>query len=310
MFWAPTGKPDRQAENLLLPFGFVQAEPMTGNAVDGCIVLHCRLPYLRRGRFMMCACNQKRTETGGTNMAPRFRTDFTVSAHDTDANGVCRASCILRYLQEAANQQLYHLGPTPKDLENPPRAFVISRLSMDILEPLTDYDKGYATSWPLPSRGVCFDRHYELFCNDKPVARAVSQWALLDVTDKMLLHVEDMPFHYARNEQMQVKLPIRMRIPKEISMEPVGKKEVRYEDIDKNQHMNNTNYPNLFCDFLPMQNQRVKHISINFSHEAPLGEVLTLYRGFDLEQNIWYLRSFKGDGSINAEAAVVLCEIR
>lgn len=59
-----------------------------------------------------------------------------------------------------------------------------------------------------------------------------------------------------------------------------------------------------------MQNQRVKHISINFSHEAPLGEVLTLYRGFDLEQNIWYLRSFKGDGSINAEAAVVLCEIR
>lgn len=256
----------------------------------------------------MCECSREEKEVQ-SDMAPRYHAPFTVSAHDTDANGICRASCILRYLQEAANLQLYHLGPTPKELENPPRAFVLSRLSMDILEPLKDYDTGSATTWPLPSRGVCFDRHYELLCGGRPAARAVTQWALLDVTEKKLLHVDDVNIDYIRNEQMQVTLPIRFRIPKTVRMELAGKKEVRYEDIDKNRHMNNTNYPNLYCDFLPMEGMRVQHIAISFAHEAPLGEKLTVFRGYDAEQNVWYFRSVRSDGCVNAEAAVILCKL-
>ena len=75
-------------------------------------------------------------------------------------------------------------------------------------------------------------------------------------------------------------------------------------DIDLNMHMNNTNYPDMLCDYIPgMENRRVLSFTVNYIHEARLGEELSvLYAERD---GVQYLRSLRADGSLNAEARFV-----
>ena len=49
--------------------------------------------------------------------------------------------------------------------------------------------------------------------------------------------------------------------------------------IDVNKHMNNTRYLDLFCSYIPsMEGKTVVSATIFYQSEAPLGEVIRVYR--------------------------------
>ena len=48
-------------------------------------------------------------------------------------------------------------------------------------------------------------------------------------------------------------------------------------------------------------------ISISFQNEAPLGEVLKVYRA--VEDDTYYVRTIREDGKINSEAEVIVEKI-
>ncbi len=246
----------------------------------------------------------------------RYEEEFEVTAHMTDADDVCRASEILRFLQEAANRQLEHFGPTAAQLYEQKRAFFLSRISIDIERPLHAYDRVLANSWPCTSsHGAVFDRDYALFHKTPdrviPAASAVSQWALVDVDTRKLLRVEDSEIFYACADTVSVSIPLRFRIPKDAVLEDAGKKEILYSDVDKNRHMNNTHYPDLYCDRLPMDGMRVASFAIVFLKEAPLGETIRVTRTISPDENgLYYFRTYRtSDGLVNTEAAIRLTPI-
>lgn len=246
----------------------------------------------------------------------RYEEIFEVNAHMTDADGICRASEVLRLLQEAANRQLEHRGPTEADLRAQGRAFLLSRISVSILRPLRAYEKVVTASWPCPSsRGFSFDRNYalDLLAPDgsrTPAACAVSQWALIGTADKKLLRVEDGGVDYVHDEAVSAALPLRFRIPRDAVLTEVGRKEILYSDADKNRHMNNTHYPDLYCDRLPMEGRRVSAFSVAFLSEAPLGDVLSVERTASPDADgVYYFRTRRlSDGAVNTEAMVKLTE--
>ena len=249
-----------------------------------------------------------------------YQKNDAVTCQMTDRFGFCRLSDTLRFLQEAAAEQLELCGPDEKTLSEQHRAFFLSRISVELDVPLLRGERVLSETWPCASsRGYAFDRCYRLTKagENAPAVRAVSQWAMISTDDRRLVRVEDSGFFYSRDEALTVSIPLRFRIPKTAEWIPCGEKKVSYSDADRNGHMNNTHYPDLVCDALPALNEtgtptpiRVTAFAAAFLHEAPIGETLSLFRTELPDENgLYYFRTVRvSDGETNMEAAVRLSD--
>lgn len=234
-----------------------------------------------------------------------YTNDIEVDIHEVDYNGVARASALMRYMQTAAQNQLTENGMSYDELIERNRAFILSRITMEFSAPLRAYDRISALSFPCESRGFSFLRCHALEKEGQPIAKALSVWALIDTETRGLVKVNDFELGLTTNKPLDISLA-RFVIPKEIS--PVGSFKVRYSDTDQNRHMNNTRYPDMYSDFLPLEKKRIERISINYLNEAPAGEELTVYSCVD-EMGIYYFRTVRKDGLTNTEAQIMLCDI-
>ncbi|MBQ7377889.1 MAG: acyl-[Clostridia bacterium] len=231
-----------------------------------------------------------------------------VNSHDTDYNGVLRASGVLKYMQEAANMQLHELGPSNDELMEQGQTFFLSRIGFLTYEPIAAYEELRAQSWAGKSRGFSFNRFYRIYRGDIVVAEGVSVWALLDMNTHHPLRVDSYHANFEIDETLALDLPAHFRMPKPTEeMERVGSYTVLYDDLDKNMHMNNTRYPDMLLSTQDMRGKYAQSLVINYVNEAPLGEVLSIYSCCD--GDTLYLKSVRRDGKTNAEAQLKLKDL-
>ncbi len=235
----------------------------------------------------------------------KWTENYRISSHDCDSSGKVRPSLILRYMQETANLQLRALGPTTDELIRDDRAFILSRINMSIYANLHAYDNITVSSWACESRGVSFNRCYQIRKSGELIAEAASVWGLIGISDKKIYRVEDVILGFDADEPLEIDAPKRVRIPRDISLSLVGERPVVYSDLDINQHMNNTNYPDMLCDFITdAVNKQILNISISFAGEAKLGETLKVYTNHNDGQ--YYFRTVRSDGAVNVEAIIMV----
>ena len=227
-----------------------------------------------------------------------------VDVHDVDYNGVAKTSSIMRYIQTAAQCQLTESGMSYDSLKKNNRAFILSRVKLEVLKPLPAYTPLTAITYPCESRGYSFLRCYELETEGEVVARAISVWALIDTESRALVRVNDFNLGLPTLPQNGLILSA-MKLP--TALVDIGGYGVHYGDVDQNRHMNNTKYPDMYSNFLPLQDKMIRSITINYSNEAQIGEKLRVQRA---EANgFYYFRTVRSDGKINSEAQIELCDI-
>lgn len=207
-------------------------------------------------------------------------------------------------MQETANLQLHTLGPTDAELIASDRAFILSRLNMSIYGELHAYESITVSSWACESRGVSFNRCYEIRRGGELIAEAASVWGLIGISDRRIYRVEDILLPFTVDESLLLDLPRRVRIPKELNMALVGEAAVVYRDIDKNRHMNNTNYPDMLCEFIPeIEKKQILSVGITFAAEAKRGGNLKVYMAES--DGSYYFRTVRDDGTVNVEAVIM-----
>ena len=233
-----------------------------------------------------------------------FRVKHEVDVHDVDYNGIARVSAIMRYIQTAAQSQLTANGMSYDELKNSKRAFLLSKIKIDLPGVVRTYDRLEAITYPCDSRGFSFLRCYKLMRNEETVARAVSVWALMDTENRSLVRVNDFDLGLPTLAPLDLELG-RIKLPQDIRK--IGEYRVNYDDADQNRHMNNTKYPDMYSTFLPLDNRRIRSLTINYAKEAPLGCNLTV-TGANMADS-YVFRTLLEDGSINSEAEVILEDI-
>ena len=233
-----------------------------------------------------------------------YRMKTEVDVHDVDYNGVAKTSSIMKYIQTAAQCQLTESGMSYDNLKANNRAFILSRVKLEVLKPLRAYTPLTAITYPCESRGYSFLRCYELESDGEIVARAVSVWALIDTESRSLVRVND--FNLGLPTRPPNELVLRTtKLPS--TLIDIGGYGVHYGDVDQNRHMNNTKYPDMYSNFLPLQNKMIRSITINYSNEAQIGEKLRVQRAE--ENGYYYFRTVRSDGKVNSEAQIELCDI-
>lgn len=233
---------------------------------------------------------------------------YRVPIHDTDANNIASASAVLRYMQEAAHRQFEKHHPTLEELRRDGKAFLLSKLNMSIYQPIFAYEEVTAESWPCESKGVSFLRCGRVLRDNVIVAELSSIWALVNINEKKLLKVSDLDWDVTNDDPLELDIPARIKIPKDMPMSLVGERMIMYSDLDVNEHMNNTNYPDMLCDYLPdMKGRRVISISLNYASELQYGESAKIYLG--MSDGAYFVRVIKENGVTGAEAEIVLDDI-
>lgn len=233
-----------------------------------------------------------------------YRMNCEVDVHDVDYNGIAKTSSIMKYIQSAAQNQLTEGGLSYDNLKNSKRVFVLSRIKLEVLRPLTSHTPLTAVTHPCESRGYSFLRCYALECDGQVVARAISVWALLDTETKSLVKVNDFDLGLTLLPTNGLVLGA-MKLPS--ALKDIGGYGVHYGDVDRNMHMNNTKYADMYSNFLPLKGKMIRSITINYSSEAQIGEKLRVQWAQD--DRYHYFRTVRSDGKINSEAQIELTDI-
>ena len=230
---------------------------------------------------------------------------LVVNIHDVDPNGVCRASAMLRFMQSSAEAQLSEYGMSYDELKEKKRAFILSRIYMEFAEAPRAGVPLSAATYPCESRGYSFMRCYELYKEEKLIGQAVSVFALIDTDTHALLPVDSFALPFPAGQVPATVGQTRFRLP--VAMEDCGTYTVRYADLDQNGHMNNTHYPDIYADFLPLGGRRISSLSLIFGKEAKKGDTLRVRTVRD--GDFYYFTTTLPDGSLNSEARIALSDI-
>lgn len=230
-----------------------------------------------------------------------------VSSHDIDINGNARPSLVLRYMQEAANQQLYNIGPSNEQLREEGKAYVLCRVGVSNPLPLRAYDEIEASSWACESRLTSFIRCGSITRGGETAAELYSVWALVDINDHHLNRVDETVVNYDKDEPVELPFNVRFHIPKDIELSFAEHRHIGYADVDLNRHMNNTNYPDMLVNCIrDMNGRRVESFVINYIHEAPYGEKISIYTAE--KDGDRFFRTVNEDGTTGVEARFTLTD--
>lgn len=204
---------------------------------------------------------------------------FTVKWHDTDANRMVKPSEILVYMQETANLQLERAGLSLDKLRDERGlGFILSKIKIIFHAPLFAYENISVRTWTCESKGYSFIRCFDIHRGDELIAEAVSVWALVDIASRRLVRSDEFDLGVESDEVLDIQIPRRIK-PSVDAFSFVGERTIRYSDIDYNMHMNNTKYPNMLCDFMPIDKiSAIREMTLEFLRESALGDTLGFYR--------------------------------
>ena len=235
----------------------------------------------------------------------KYTAQYQISWHDTDANRRLRPSQLLVYMQETANLQLKDSGVSLDELRDARGlAFLLSRITVRMYEPLYAYDRIDVQTWVCEGHGLRFDRCFCVLRDGKVVAEAYSAWALMNLNEKRLMRANEFSYNFPPDEAMSGELTARVRYPALAQMELAGERRIVYSDIDYNGHMNNTHYPDMLCDFTDgILQKKVVGMSLSFLHEGTFGHTLKVYR--QVSEDGCYFRTVDEDGTSCLEAVLL-----
>ena len=240
----------------------------------------------------------------------KFKHQYVIKWHDTDANREVRPSALVTYLQETANEHLIHIGISLDELRDRyGLAFILGSISVRVYEPLLSGDEIEVSTWTCGEKGFRHNRCFRVIRGEKTVAEATSVWALINLRDGSLVKVEDMPYHIEPEDAITLPdLPLRLRMPNLGQMELLGTRRIVYSDIDYNGHMNNTRYPDMLCDFVPdICQKRACGMVVSYRKEAAFGHTL---RVFGTKTHDGYLIcTLDEDDTVCTEALLQLSDI-
>jgi acyl-CoA thioesterase FadM len=237
----------------------------------------------------------------------KYTDKHKVMSQFTDKNGILKTGALLRYMQEAAANCMLEDGPSYDELLDLGYSFVLSKITLSVYADIHSNDEIEVETWACESSRYSFPRCYRVTRAGVTVAEASSIWALVNTKTRRLVRSGDVELSYRTDEPLELDAPSKLRMPTD-SFSLVGERQVRYSDIDKNGHMNNTVYADMICDYVFSHDiGRICSLCISFQNEALFGEVLKVYKAS--EDDTFYIRTVREDTKINVEAEVIIEKI-
>ena len=206
-----------------------------------------------------------------------FEEDVKIRYSEMDYDLVLKPSALLQFLQDLASENAESLGFGYSYIIKNNLAWFLLKYRIEF----TDYPKGlYKIHIKTEPRGynkLFAFRDFEILNNNNVIGRATTSWALVDLDTKSMANVSEMMKgnrYMAPHEKRETDLIYeKVRSPQRIDREKVF--EIRFDDLDVNRHVNNTNYIVWAFETLDFEFRKemiLKTLDIVFKKEIQYGQ--------------------------------------
>ena len=207
-----------------------------------------------------------------------YSKQIKVQLSECDLKGRLRLSCLMRQMQQVGEDQLEQLGiGYRKTLEEHSMVFLLARIALQIERMPRGGETITLTTRPLEAVKAQFFR--ETVVRDAEgnlLLTAWSAWLLFDPATRRVLRPSRFPYALDCGPAPDQGV-FDFQPPQGI---PVGKRVVRFSDVDVNRHLTNSVYSDIAYDCLPWQvaeEGELAGVCIHFQSEARPGETIDLF---------------------------------
>jgi acyl-ACP thioesterase len=216
-------------------------------------------------------------------MNPIWETTTKVRAFDVDANDRLKVNTILEYFQDAASNDAERLNFGYSNFVPMGLTWVLSWAKFEFINYPKFMDEIKIQTWGKKQFKLYSIRDYLLFnSKDEIICKGTSAWLLLDIKNLRPKILTDL---YPNLKMLYTKDALQ-DLPKKIipaaQSEIVYSTQIRYSDIDLNQHANNAKYIELMLDCFNQEFHRantIKSLIVSFNAESKYGDQIQLSKG-------------------------------
>ena len=216
-------------------------------------------------------------------MNPILENKFRVRAFDVDANDRIKVNIILDYFQDAASNDAERLNFGYSDFVPKGLTWVLSWARFEFINYPKFMDEIKVQTWGKKQFKLYSIRDYLMFnSKDEIICKGTSAWLLIDsksLRPKILTQL------YPEIKMLDLKdalpdLPEKI-IPK-AQTEVVYSTQIRYSDIDLNQHANNASYIKFMLDCFDQEFHKkhtMKTLTVSYNAQSKYGDEIQLNKG-------------------------------
>jgi medium-chain acyl-[acyl-carrier-protein] hydrolase len=206
-----------------------------------------------------------------------LRKSYAIRSYEVNAGGRLSIPSLFNLLQDAASSHALKLGVSVPQLLAGNHTWVLSRIYLKVNQYPGWGDAIQVHTWPSGVRRVFALRDFDIRRDDCTIGSCISAWIIIDTAGRRPVR----PTSFARQlnpvDRQHVldhplgKLPV-LKTPQ------VEKRfNVRYRDLDINQHVNNVSYIEWLLECVPgiVENDRsLSELEVNFLGEALHGDTV------------------------------------
>ncbi|MBO4949726.1 MAG: hypothetical protein J6E38_01775 [Clostridia bacterium] len=210
--------------------------------------------------------------------------NMRVESYDVQPNGNLKISSLLKMLQKAAGDDVNRTKLNYFSLAEKNIAFVLTKMTLKVLQEIKLYDELLIISHPRKTRGASFPRDFIIKRNNAVVAVARSMWVLLDLEKRTILRpgvVDEIGSLDICDDDIFDISDVR-RIIDDSPLSRTNVHTVEYSFLDMNNHLNNTFYADFIFNSLSKidslhESDEGLYLQINYKNEARLGDVIEIH---------------------------------
>lgn len=214
-----------------------------------------------------------------------FHTSLRIPPSDIDFANRLKIHALFNYIQNAASAHAEQLNLGYQAMQAAGLFWVLSWVRVE-LDGYAHYQEEITvTTWPKDRYRIFSLRDFHFSTAEGQVfCRARSAWLPVEAGSKRVVSLDRLPRAVPYNPDRSALEDLPARIPDAENLEDVYEHQIRYSDLDLNQHVNNARYVELLLNCYPPEfhrNNRLRALTFSFQSESRYGDRLILARGAD-----------------------------
>jgi acyl-ACP thioesterase len=216
-------------------------------------------------------------------MNPIWETTIKIRAFDVDANGRLKVNTILDYFQDAASNDAERLNFGYTNFVPRGLTWVLSWAKFEFIDYPQFAEEIKIQTWGKKQVKLYSMRDYLMFnSKDEIICKGTSAWLLLDSKTLRPKILPQLFPEIKMNDSMNALTDLPQKISPFSETEIIYSTNIRYSDIDLNQHANNASYIKLMLDCFDKDFHKahsMKTLTVSFNAESKYGDEMQLKKG-------------------------------
>lgn len=210
----------------------------------------------------------------------KMERDFFIHSSQCDFDDYLKLSAAFDYFQDLAGMHADEIGVGFNETYSLGYYWVIMYEQIEVVKRIPKFgDEIIVKTWPKPRGRLEFEREYGIYDkNGELLVKAISNWVLIDINRRTISKAENVKFNgeYVDYSNYEGKQKRRLNLPNK-EFDKFYTYTVGIEDLDHNQHMNNTRYLNKILNMQDFNNYKIwKKCEIAFIKEARLNDTIKI----------------------------------